>query len=268
MSELYVESVGAGEPVVFLHAGVADCRMWDAQVSAFAPHYRVIRYDAQGFGRSPMAATPNTRADDLRSVLRQLAVDRAHVVGLSMGGATAIDFLLTYPSMVGALVVAASGVSGADRDDAWLAEQNRLENAAVARGDFDSALTASLQTWVAGPRRRLEDMPEALVEMLRPMALDVLRHDAERKRAPGIDPPAAGRLAQIEAPFLVMVGDADVDAVLETADVLANGVRGAQKIVLSDTAHMINLERPAEFNAAVLEFLRRHLLAAASGGAV
>jgi pimeloyl-ACP methyl ester carboxylesterase len=237
--------------------------MWDGQVPAFAARYRVIRYDAQGFGRSPMASAPAARAADLFRLLTELGISRAHLVGLSMGGATAIDFTLLHPEMVGALVLAASGLSGSERADAWLEEQDRQEEAAVQRGDLDLALRVDLQTWLAGPRRRLEDLDRGLVEMLAPMARDVLAHDAQRPPTPQLDPPAVGRLHQIHAPTLVLVGDADVDVMIEIAELLATQIPRARKQVFANTAHLLNLERPAEFTAAVLSFLDEHPLAGA-----
>ena len=140
---VYYESLGSGEPLVLLHAAVADSRQWDDHVAAFAERYRVIRYDMQGFGRTPPAAQPVRRADELYALLRALEVPRAHLVGVSNGGATAIDFTVLYPAMVGALIAVAPGLSGfepADRSvvEAML-EQDEREAAAVARGDFDAA---------------------------------------------------------------------------------------------------------------------------------
>ena len=259
--DLYVESTGAGEPLVLVHAGVADCHMFDAQVAAFAPRYRVIRYDAQGFGRSPMAQAPRPRAEDLLTVLRAQGVERAHLVGVSMGGATVIDFAVEHPEMVGALIPVASGVSGLDRPaDPWLVAQNALEDAALERGDLDAAEQADLQTWLAGPRRRLAEMDPAVVALLAPMARSVLQGDLVRKATPQIEPPAAGRLGEIRAPTLVLVGDLDVDAVLATTDVLARGIPGARKQVLTGTAHLPNLEQPDTFNTLILAFLAEHPL--------
>jgi 3-oxoadipate enol-lactonase len=258
---LHVEVEGNGEPLVLLHAGVADLRMWADQVPSFAARYTVIRYDAQGFGRSPMAAEPQARAEDLYDVLRGVGVDRAHVLGISMGGAAAIDFALIHPAMVGTLVPVAAGLSGYQGVDPWLDEQNRLEDAAVARGDLDEATRVDMQTWLAGPKRRLADMDAALVERAAGLARAVIEHDAERKRAPGIDPPAAGRLAELHLPTLVVVGDADVQAIVHMADVLASGITGASKLVLPNAAHLLNMEYPAQFNQGVLDFLAQHPLA-------
>jgi 3-oxoadipate enol-lactonase len=263
-SQLFYESVGSGEPLVLLHAGVADCSMWDEQVAAFAPRYRVIRFDAQGFGRSAAASEPETRADDVYGLLRTLEVGQAHVIGLSMGGGAAVDFALSYPEMVGALIAAAPGLSGFSPSDPasveWIDEQEQRQAVLLEAGDLDGAAQVDLEIWLAGPLRSLGDMDSGLIERLRPMARLALARQPERARTPQIDPPALARLDQIDTPTLVMIGDSDVPFVLEVADILVERIRGAQKKVFANTAHMINMERPAEFNRAVLEFLAAHPL--------
>jgi pimeloyl-ACP methyl ester carboxylesterase len=104
-------------------------------------------------------------------------------------------------------------------------------------------------------------MDPSLVAFLAPMARAVLQGDLVRKATPQIEPPAAGRLGEIRAPTLVLVGDLDVDAVLATTDVLARGIPGARKHVISGTAHLPNLEQPDTFNALVGAFLAEHPLA-------
>ncbi len=141
---LYYESIGAGETLLLIHAGIADSRMWDQQVEEFSKHYRVIRLDVQGFGKSPAAEQPVTRAQELCDLLRSLDVERAHVVGVSMGGAAAIDFAVQHPEMVGALIPVAAGVSGFE-DTAHMVNVERpaeftqavlrfLQEAAASRG--------------------------------------------------------------------------------------------------------------------------------------
>ncbi len=263
-SPLYYESVGSGEPLVLIHAAIADLRMWDAQVSAFSARYRVIRYDAQGFGQSPAAVDPATRAEDLYELLRALGIERAHLVGLSNGGATALDFAILYPRMVGALVPVAAGLSGykpsAPAIVEWIDEQDQRQEALIEAGDLDAATLIDLEVWLAGPRRRLQDIDAGLIERMRPMARLALVRQAERTPAPQIEPPAAERLGQISSPTLVLVGDGDAPMVLEIADLLVDQIPAARKHVFAAAAHMVNMERPAEFNQVVLEFLAAHPL--------
>src|SRR4249920_17672 len=109
---LYYEVAGQGQPVLFIHADVSDHSMWDEQVAAFAPNYRVITYDKRGFGKTTSQDGAYSPHEDIAALLAHLGVMRTFVVGLSNGGAQALDFTLEHPEMVDGLVVVAGGVSG------------------------------------------------------------------------------------------------------------------------------------------------------------
>ncbi len=111
-TQLAYEMAGTGHPLVLLHAGIADMRMWDEQMAPFADRYRVIRYDARGFGRSSPAVGPYSPRADLVGLLAALDVERAHLVGLSMGGTVALDAALERPDLISSLVIAGSSPSG------------------------------------------------------------------------------------------------------------------------------------------------------------
>ena len=119
-ARLYYEAVGEGEPLVLVHAGIADSRMWEGQLTAFADRYRVIRYDMRGFGMTAMVDGPFSHHEDLRGLFDSLNVERVHLVGCSMGGGAALDFALEYPQRVGNLVLvdlpwAGSGLTSTPR---------------------------------------------------------------------------------------------------------------------------------------------------------
>src|ERR687894_2826224 len=134
---LYYETMGAGEPLVLLHAGIADRRMWDRQFEALAERYRVVRFDRRGFGRSPLTDGPYAHHEDLRGLLDGLGIERASLVGCSMGGAAAIDFALRYPERVRAMVLVGSAVSGAESDEPPPKEWDQLV-APDEAGDLES----------------------------------------------------------------------------------------------------------------------------------
>ena len=143
-TRLYREVTGAGHPLVLLHAGIADARMWDDQVAAFAERYTVIRYDARGFGRSDPAVGRFSPRADLAGLLVELGVERAHLVGLSMGGAVALDTALEHPELASALVLAATRPSGLAPSkglrDGWTAVDE-----AFAAGDVAWAVELELR---------------------------------------------------------------------------------------------------------------------------
>src|SRR5262245_39438437 len=103
-AELYYEMAGAGQALVLLHGGLLDRRMWDGQFEVFAVRYQVIRYDARGYGRSELLDAPYKHAEDLYGLLRALGIERAALIGLSLGGMIAVDFTLEHPKMVSRLI--------------------------------------------------------------------------------------------------------------------------------------------------------------------
>jgi 3-oxoadipate enol-lactonase len=264
----YYDEVGTGEPVVLLHAAVADSRQWDVQVPAFARRYRVIRYDMQGFGQTPAASSPLTRADELLALMDQLAIPKAHLVGVSNGGSAALDFSVQHPDRVGALVLVAPGISGlrlADigGDEAIFefdAAQEEREQAAVAAGDFASATDVSLQTWLAGYGRQLADMSPSIVTPIREITQHAIRRGVGRAPAPEISPGAAHRLQSVSAPTLFIIGEYDLPNVRAMTEFAARNIAGAQVVEFANAAHWLNVEYPTRFNQVVLDFLAAHAL--------
>src|SRR5947209_9678446 len=113
-TKLYYEVAGAGHPLVLLHEGIADSRMYDDQFNAFAQHYRVVRFDIRGFGQSdlPTGDKPIALHEDLYGLLTFLGMKKTYLLGMSMGGAMALNFTLTHPDMVDGLILVAPGVGG------------------------------------------------------------------------------------------------------------------------------------------------------------
>lgn len=252
-ARLWCEEVGEGEPVVLLHAGIGDSRMWDGQVAALAGRFRVIRYDARGFGRSEAARGSFSPRADLAAVLAALGVGRAHLVGLSMGGAVALDAALEVPDLVASLVLAATRPSGLE-PSAALRDGWAVVDAAVAVGELDRANELELAMWVDGPNRSPGEVDPAVRELVRAMNGPLLAGPDEGEER-SLEPPAAGRLGDVRVPTLVLVGDQDQPDVLAGADLLARDIPGARRETIAGTAHVPNLERPEEFNRLVRAFL-------------
>ena len=254
-TELRYEVAGRGEPLVLVHAGITDGRMWEAQVDAFSRHYRTIRYDLRGFGRSPMVEGPYSHHADLRALLDALEVDRAILVGCSMGGGAVLDFALENPGRAAALVLVGSAVGGLEFEEEKPKEWDELV-AADEAGDLERVSELEVRMWVDGPRRGPGVVDPAVRDLVRGMNLIALRNEATQL-GEELEPevPAASRLSQIQAPTLVIVGDEDRARTLAAADLLESGLSDARKTVMSGTAHLPNMERPEEFNRLVLDFL-------------
>jgi len=164
--KLYYEVSGSGHPLVLLHEGFADNRMYDDQVAAFGARHRVIRYDRHGSGRSGAPPGPYTDHDALRALLRHLGVARTAVLGMSAGAGVALDFSLAYPEVVDVLVLAAPTIGGYTSSAATLAGWAAF-GAALEQGDAPGAVELLLGTWVDGPQRTPDGVAPAVRERMR-----------------------------------------------------------------------------------------------------
>lgn len=255
-ARIYYEVAGEGGPLVLVHAGIADSRMWDEQFAAFAGNYRVIRYDMRGFGQTEMVEGPFSHHEDLRGLLDSLGVGQTHIVGCSMGGGTVLDFALEYPGRVGNLVLVGSAVGGFNPDFGPPKERDDLV-AADEAGDLELVSELEVRMWVDGPGRSPEDVEASVRDLVREMNLIALQNEATGlgdELEP--EPPAADRLPDVQAPTLLIVGDEDQPRIFAAADLLEKELPNVRKVIMHGTAHVPNLERPEEFDRIVLDFLQ------------
>jgi 3-oxoadipate enol-lactonase len=257
--DLYAEEAGKGATVVLVHAGICDSRMWDPQWDAFPAVHRTVRYDLRGFGRSPLPPQPYSHGRDLVALLERLGIQQATLVGASLGGRVALEVAVTHPEVVDALILADAALPGfawSDELRAFWAE----EDAALERGDLDTAVEVNLQMWVDGPRRPAAAADPAERESVRRMQRRAFElqlpvwEDAEEEL---LVPDLARRLAAVRPPTLVVVGEEDVSDFQQIATQLAREIPSAQLAVIPNAAHLPSLERPAAFNELVLRFLAR-----------
>jgi pimeloyl-ACP methyl ester carboxylesterase len=237
-----------------IHSGITDSRSWDPQVAALAEGHRVLRYDLRGLGQSDLGHGSYSNVDDLVMLLDAVGFERAALVGVSMGGALALDVALQHPGRVSALVLVGAGISGLEPPDSFKAQMDEVD-ALFERGLIDQVVERELEIWLYGKGRTANDVDPVIRKAVGEMdRSNGLRFPADAKPEP-IEPPAIGRLAEVQVPTLVIVGDLDVDHVQEGARVLTNGIRGARLAVMNGVAHVPNMERPVEFNRLVIDFL-------------
>jgi 3-oxoadipate enol-lactonase len=250
---------GEGAPVVLLHAGVSDSRLWEPQLRSFSQSRSVLRVDLPGFGNSPIETNPVSNRGAIREAMDAESIGRAALIGVSLGGNTALELALESPERASALVLVGAGLP----DHEWSEEVTSFfaaEEEALERGDFDAAVGANLRMWVAGPRRSLDDIDPAMRELVGEMQRQAFEqqkgHDDVRDLR--LDPPASERLGEVKVPTLVLTGDEDVADIHLVADRLAAGIPGAERATIAGAAHLPNLERPEEFDRIVLGFLAKH----------
>lgn len=247
--------MGEGLPVVFLHAGVCDKRMWEAQMAVVAEDgWRAIAYDRRGYGETESSDVPFSHLDDLDAVLRQLDIHAAVLVGCSLGGGLAIDFALRYPGRVLGLVLIGTSVTGSP----WTATEaeqqiEAAEEDAFERGDWDMLNRVQAHEWLDGPRAQSGRVGGVVRELF----LDMNRVALNK---PGLSqeerpPEAWSRVGNVGAPTMLLVGDEDFTALIERHDYLSEEMPNAFAAVLEGTAHIPSIERPDLVNSLLLEFL-------------
>ncbi len=252
----YTEA-GEGDPVVFIHAGIADRRMWEPQIPAFAKHFRAVTFDMRGFGDSEMVDEPFSYRADLAGVLDALAIRRAHLVACSMGGTVALAFAIEYPDMVRSLVLVNSGAPGYVPESGYFEPpQWEASVAAFKAGDFERAAELEVEMWVDGPFRESDQVAPGIRDAVRKMDAVALRSESRRdEHVLHLDPAAGGRLEEIGCPTLVIVSELDMPDMRPVAEHLASGIADARLVSISEAAHLPNMERPGVFNEVVLQFL-------------
>lgn len=248
------EIQGSGPPVVFIHGWTQNMSIWDEQVPAFAPKYRVIRYDVRGFGRSTGDVDQTVNAADLASLLDSLHIDRAAIVGLSMGADIALNFAVTYPTRVNALVL-----SGAPPTHdfpvpapALFALFSSLPNIAKTYGldSLRKVLFASDLAW-APPNR-----PDIARKLMKAWEGYTARDLTDPKPPSGRVPPT--RMAQINAvrvPVLLVHGDHEIPWFRQFNDTLMARLPDTRRVIIENGGHGAHFAQPERFNRAVLDFL-------------
>ena len=253
-ARFYYEIAGEGPSLVLLHAGIADGRMWDEQFYAFARHYRVLRYDRRGFGKTAMVAGGYSNHRDLFELLKLLRIEHVALAGCSQGAKIAVDFTLEHPEMTDALVLVAPALSGfAYTGD--MPRQAELIDLAEEAGDIAQVNELELQIWVDGPYRTPDQVDAQVRERVSEMNLIALQTPDGLGSEQPLEPAAAGRLTELHTPTLVIVGDLDTPKTLAAAGFLATHIAGARKVEMTGVAHLPNMERHEEFNRHVLSFL-------------
>ena len=244
---------GGGLPVVFLHAFPVHSAMWAPQVEAFAGLHRCITPDARGFGGSTAGSSRLTidgMADDVAALLDALAIERAVLVGLSMGGYAALAAVRRHRDRIGALVLADTRAA-ADTDEA---RAKRAALIALAREEGSDAVAAKQVVGLLGKttRRRDPELVERVERMMAEAAPESIVAGAEALRD---RPDATPLLPTIDVPVLLLCGDEDVITPADEMRAVAAAIPGARLELVPEAGHLSNLENPAGFTEPLRRFL-------------
>lgn len=255
---LRVVADGNGPPIVLLHAGIADLRAWDAMVPLLVQAgYRAVRFDLRGVGASDTEDVPFSRRADTLAVMDALGIERAALVGNSIGGMVALEVAIESPDRVAALVMVASGIGGFDGGET--PEEHAFEERMIAAdeaGDADLLATLDVELWVDGLGQPSTRVDPAIRELVWEMDRPSCEPGHVGGRPLPMDPPANERLAEVKVPTLAVDGELDASGTHAVARRIEATIPGARRVVVPGVAHMIGMEVPETLTDLIVEHLR------------
>lgn len=252
-TKLYYEMAGTGHPLVLIHGGGVDRRLWDDQFQEFAKHFRVIRYDLRGSGRSEVPQTKYSNQEDLYALLKYLKADKAYVLGLSRGGGVAFDLAVAHPEMVDALILVSANLGG-------LPKVYHDMIASAQKAGREEGIQRAAEIWSTDPYQgpvqpNLPARKKVYGVMLENLPTFLYFWDSPIASEPG-QKPRSERLKEVKAPTLVISGNLDGEEPRQNYERAAKGIPGAKKVDVPGAAHLVNIDQPKEFMRIVLEFLQ------------
>lgn len=262
---IYYESKGKGVPVVLIHAGYLDRRMWDSQFELLSGFCQAVRYDVRGFGNSSGSESSYSDAVDLKSVLDTIEADSAILVGVSNGGRIALDFAVQYPSRVRGLVLMNFGVAGykgtgPEEEKLWqgMEDIEKKYQDFTAKGNYRDAAAVDVDTWTPlvdeDTRKRLIEIATENVEKQEKTCSEEFL-SGKLQQSP--QPPAFERLDQITMPVMMILGDQDLPGQVFTVRRMHKLIEGSVLVTIEGADHIASLSKREEFDSVLSGFLEK-----------
>jgi pimeloyl-ACP methyl ester carboxylesterase len=247
---IFYETAGHGPAIVMTHDGLLHRETWNAQFATFAESHRVIRWDRRGYGRSDPATAPFRHLDDVYALMKALDIESVALIGCSFGSLVTVEFALEHPQMVSSLVLVGPITSGFG-----FSEHFRNRGDRGMPGD-DATVEQRIEYWSATDPWSMAPQSTAAREAMRKLMVENpqnLTSSGSRAQWPGFS--TMERLTEIEVPTLIVVGESDIPDVHAHAGVIQAGIEGSERVVLTNSGHLVHFEVPEAFNRVVLDFL-------------
>ncbi len=255
-TRLYYEVAGSGDAILLIHGNGGDRRHWDEQFEVFAKNYKVVRFDVRGFGKSaaPVEGQPYRCNDDIKALLEFLGISKAHIIGFSLGCGFAVDFVIESPEMSRSLIAVGPWIFGyrsesiSELDPTWAELLRILEEEGKA---------SAFEFWMNSPQFRESLKNPTVYNRIMEIGKDfTFWHFTHQDPIQYLDSLAAEQLDKIKLPTLIVTAEYDLKPCREMAEHLEKTIPNSKKIELMGAGHLMAMEKPEEFNKAVLDFLK------------
>ena len=252
-SKIYYESYGQGEPIIFIHAGVTDSRMWKYQINDLSQNFNVILFDQRGFGKSSTPTKNYNPIQDILTLMDSCQIKNANIVGISLGALQAIDLAIEYPERVKTLII-----SGASFPDWQLFNDILNKHIEFTQYVIENGPDSAVNRMLTDPFWR-ESIPNEKYKDSRKLFEQILRENKNsftvnwqlRELPVGL----ADRLGQVNCPVLIFKPENEMESIKPIFDTIVNKVANIKVAEIANTSHLLNMEKPDEFNNAIINFL-------------
>ena len=254
-AKLYYKVFGAGKPLILLHAGIADSRMWQSQIDFFSEYYQVITLDFRGYGKTVYQQGLFWHYKDVYSLINHLGLISVDLLGCSIGGLVAMELALQHPGVVGKLILVCPGLKGYEFTDKASLSKDVVLDELIASGKREKVAELLVDIWVVGLRRKKRDVKPEIRSFVREMILDNYDAVIDRIEEAELGFDVISRLGEISSQTLVIIGGKDLPDMLTISRIITDKIPQATRTLIPDTAHMINLEKSKCLNDEIRNFL-------------
>jgi pimeloyl-ACP methyl ester carboxylesterase len=254
-SKIYYETTGKGQPVLLLHGGFLNLHMWDQQIADLSKNYQVIACDLRGHGNTIDDTTDYLMSEGIKALLDTLHVKQAAVIGLSLGGACALDFAISHPDQVNKLILLGPGVykgpANYAEDTVDLKYDSLMHDALEKKKDTNLVAEYFIRCWFDGPRRTPQQTDTVQRAKALAMAIKTMKEHQWKYWPKFQDTPTLSRVGELKMPVRVIIGSLDNRVIRIIADSLQAKIKDIQVTTVDGTAHMPNMEKPAIVNGLI-----------------
>ncbi len=254
-AKIYYESFGKGEAVVLIHAGVTDSRMWNFQIEDLSKQFQVIRYDMRGYGKSSVPESAFNPNLDLLALLDSFNIDKANLVGISLGAFQAVDFLTNYPDRVKSLIISGPGFPDWPMSKVILDKHIEFSKYVAEKG-ADSAINKMLTDpfWSKSiPAKNYPKGRELFIKVLNENKNSFTVNWQFRKFTFNLK----DKLSEIKCPTLMFRPENEMPSVIPICDTIKDKIENLKILEVKDASHLLNMEKPEEFNKGIIDFLKK-----------